>query len=205
LLVNQIPRLSSEGFQDVVRSPGRSLTPNGAVASFAHLLERLDCISSIYQTNEYVGKALTQVGLSEAGSFVSNDYEVFEKWGQAIASANGLICEAANLNDGTGISQRSIVLPVLVVSDGTLWVANYSENGDLQDGPIQKDEVEFYIGDTQQFDKTRREFTISHLHIVTKSGLKHLLQRFAENGADAARLSKEVQTHLESSNSVSIG
>ena len=92
LLVSQIPRLASEGFQDVVRSPGTSSTPSGAVTSFAHLLERLDCNSSIYQTNQYVGKALTQVGLSEAGSFVSNDYEVFEKWGQSIASANGIIC-----------------------------------------------------------------------------------------------------------------
>jgi hypothetical protein len=178
------------------------MTPSGPIVAFAHLLERLDCESSLYQPNQYVGKALTQVGLSEAGSFVSNDYEVFEKWGQAIASANGLIHEAAHLDDGAGMSQRSIVLPVLVVPDETLWVANYSENGVLQEGPVQKDEVEFYIGDTQRFDQTRREFSITHLHIVTKTGLDLLLRRFAEGGSDATRLSEEVEIHLASPKSL---
>jgi hypothetical protein len=187
LLISQIPRLAVESFQDVLQSRGKM--KNGRLY-IGPGTSRRNGVCSLYPPNQYVGKALAQVGLNEAGGYVSNDYEVFEKWGQAIASANGLIRQAGTFGYSMDSpSQGSIILPVLVVPDGTLWVVNYAENGSHQDGPSQSDEVKFFIGDAQTFDpNSAAVFTISHLHVVTKSGLDRLLRRFADSGSDVMHL-----------------
>lgn len=189
LLISQIPRHPLESFQDVIRGAGDAQVRHGRTHYPEFRVSRFDRGNSLYPVNRYVGKALVQVGLNERGDFVSNDSEVFEKWGQAIASANGQLRTAADLSARAGMSQASIVLPVLLVPDEMLWVANYSENGKLQEGPVQQDEVRFYIGDKHKFDpEIMREFTISHLHIVTKTGFRNLLEQFADDDHELSYL-----------------
>jgi hypothetical protein len=194
LLISQIPRTPSESFQDVMQADGVRKTQHGQIRVVGPRVVRLDGAKSIYRPYQYVGKALVQVGYNEAGRFIANDHEVFDKWGQAIASVNGLIREAAYLQVPSGMSQRSVALPVLVVPDGSLWIANYSENGSLQDGPEQVDEVQFFIGDGQTYaPNLDRLYTVSHLHVVTKSGLNNLLESFLGGGANMEHLIDSLQ------------
>lgn len=194
LLISQIPRIPSESFQDVMQAEGVRIVGQTRTTVMGPRVVRLDGTASIYSANQYVGKALVQVGYNDAGRFTANDHEVFDKWGQAIASVNGLIREAANLQVRSQAPQRSIALPVLVVPDGTLWIANYSEDGSLQDGPTETDEVQFFIGDSQTYvPNPDFRFTVSHLHVVTKSGLKNLLESFLDGGANFAHLSDSLQ------------
>lgn len=194
LLVSQIPRIPSESFQDVMQSHG--VRTNGGTRNtvVGPRVNRLKGVESMYCANKYVGKASVQVGYNEGKGFVANDSEVFDKWGQAIASINGMIRDAANLTAPSGSPQRSVALPVLVVPDDSLWTANYAENGSLQEGPCQADEVQFFIGDSQNYvPDLERVFVVSHLHIVTKSRLKDFLRSFLDGGANVSLLKNSLQ------------
>jgi hypothetical protein len=181
LLISQIPRLPAESYLEVLH--GRGEMHRYPPVAVSPKIDRLDGVKSLYPPNQYVGKASIQVGKDSKG-FSANDSEIFDKWGQAIASANDLIVNATWLN-----RQESIILPVLVVTDGTLWVVNYAEEGSRQEGPTQVDEVKFFIGNQQNFEKNPIfSYTISHLHVVTKSGLSNLLQRFMTGGQDFLHL-----------------
>jgi hypothetical protein len=94
------------------------------------------------------------------------------------------------LNENMTIpAHRSVVLPILVVPDETLWVVNYAERGTLQEGPMLRNQAEYFIGHVQGIRQNyNASFTISHLHIVTKTGLNVMLRRLAENGEDAEQL-----------------
>lgn len=194
LLISQIPRIMTESFQEVMQSHGVRKTGEGRTTYPGPRVSRLDEERSIYSPNQYVGKALTQVGYNGVGQFLANDKEVFEKWSQAIASSNDLIRAAAFLQAPSERPQRSIVLPVLVVPDERLWVANYAEDGSLQDGPTLADHVEFFIGDSQTYvENLERLYTLSHLHVVTKSGLNGLLESFLDDGSNVTHLSSSLE------------
>lgn len=189
VLISQIPRAAVESYQTVAQSAGRVkgfsapvLEPGG--------IRRVEGTHSLYPIGDYVGKSLAQVSKNGTDEFKSNDGDVYEKWGQAVASANGLIRKALGLNKNLGMpSQGAIILPVLVVPNERLWTVNYDETGTRQGGPIQVDEVRMYIGVEQTLTGTFAfTYTISHLHIVTESGLEGLLRRFADGGSDVQTL-----------------
>lgn len=195
LLISQIPRIPSESFQDVMQAEGVQKVDGGQVHTVGPRVLRLHGVRSIYPPNQYVGKALVQVGYNDAGRFLANDHEVFDKWGQAIASVNGLIREAATLQVHSEIPQRSVVVPVLVVPDERLWIANYSEDGSLQDGPEQTDQVQFFIGEGQNYvPNLDRLYTVSHLHVVTTSGLQKLLESFLDDGSNFMHLTGSLES-----------
>ncbi|MDO8031924.1 hypothetical protein O3297_00720 [Janthinobacterium sp. SUN128] len=180
LLISQIPRLPAESYISILHSSYISFGPPRVASS--PRIERLDGFKSLYPPNDYVGKASTQVGIN-GKAFISNDSEIFEKWGQAISSASDLIANAIWLEH-----RKSIIIPVLVVPDDTLWAANYAEDGSPDGGPTQVNEVKFFIGDVKKFDNPVFSYPISHLHIVTKLGLSKLLERFINDGQDSTHL-----------------
>lgn len=185
LLVSQIPRIRAESFLHIMSSRG-SGKDGMSIYPQIHILTDG---ASLYPLSEFVGKALSQVGFNGEGKLHSKDSEVFEKWGQAIASSNQLIKRAASLNRSMQKPlQNSAVLPVLVVPDGTLWVVNYSGLGDRTE-PAQAQEAKYFIGSTQTIDEGQSvTFILSHLHIVTKTGLEKLLLRFREGGQDVEHI-----------------
>lgn len=183
LLVSRIPRIREESFQHIVNTMGKGRASYMGNAQ----AQELSGGASLYPMSEFVGKASSQVGFNGEGKLHSKDSEVFEKWGQAIASSNQLISRAASLNYRIEDTlQSSAVLPVLVVPDETLWVVDYYGVNDSAE-PIQANEAQYFIGSDQKtvggsFSGT---FTLSHLHIVTKTGLENLLRRFGKDGQDA--------------------
>ena len=117
------------------------------------------------------------------GLMVGGD-DVFDKWAQAVASLVEMIeTGASQLLKGSRQSLRYIAfLPVLVVSDGTLWIADYSSRGELQREPFQVPELTYYLGRQYALEQQSAVLTISHLHIITRSEIRTWLHGIAQGG-----------------------
>lgn len=169
LLVSRVPRRREESYHEAVRT-GRE-----SCLSYKFLSGR-----SMYRKNEPVGKSTTQVGRTPNKDLSVGDNEVFDKWSQALASSFDLISIA-----GTSFGEfedsylTTVVIPILVVSDGTLWTVDYSANGQVVDGPTQTNECAIYIGKKYIFGKTHSfmEHRVSHLHVYTKKGFDAFLRQ----------------------------
>jgi hypothetical protein len=189
LVVSRVPRAIEEGFHQLVYSyaerpsgPSNDWDPVGRFDHSAALI--LDGRYSIYTVGEHVGKSTTQVGRNEQGQFIGGDSSVYDKWAQAVSSADELVDRAANAYERFAVPVlAALVLPILVVSDGTLWVADYSEQGILERGPLQVDETTMYLGHAYQ-RPLGASYVVSHLHIYTRRGFDAFLHELGEDRRD---------------------
>ena len=180
LLISRIGRIEPESFHQFIYShkPRRDnfgLTTALIPAEVATV--RGD--QSIYPAGEYVGKSTAQIGKNEKGETISADGEVYDKWSQALASASELIADAVHRYKESSMGVCiTAVIPVLVVSDATLWVADYSDDGLLQSAPQQVDQALLYVG-REYWKPMTVAYTVSHLHICTKAAVKTFFERIA--------------------------
>lgn len=128
---------------------------------------------SLYTKDDPVGKSCDQIGRSSGNDIVGSDSNVFEKISQALNSSDDLIKEAASFNSFTKYSV-SIIKPVLVVPDKSLWQIIYDSKGNIKTDPKQVEYVPYYCGKSWPYaesDGKLHEYTLSHLDIVTSSYL----------------------------------
>jgi hypothetical protein len=179
LLVSCVPRSQAECFHEVLYTDN---VP-GVGGSFTRVSSKRGS-RWLYREGEPVGKSMRQVRRDNRGELTGGD-EVFDKWMQALASAAELVADAANQLSvpGTGKPRYVALLPVLVISDNTLWVADYASNGRLARDPFTVQEITFYLGRTYELSRERLTFTISHLHIYTRSHLHALFEQIAGGGS----------------------
>jgi hypothetical protein len=187
LVVSRIPRAAEESFHHLVLAHAREPEP-GEVYSRIDLNRArtlpMEGRYSIYASGEPVGKSTTQVGRNDKGDFVDGDREVFDKWSQALACADDLVAQASDAHERHSAAMfLTSVLPVLVVSDGTLWVADYSEQGVLEREPFSVSEATLFVGRTYSsaFDDA---CILSHLHIYTRTGVVAFLDAIVHNKRD---------------------
>jgi hypothetical protein len=137
----------------------------------------------LYKSGEPVGKAMRQVKRDNRGELVGGD-EVFDKWMQALASAADVVALSADELSvpATGRPRYVAILPVLVVSDDTLWVADYESNGRIRRDPFKVEELTFFLGRKYSLERERTTFIISHLHNFTRTGINTLLDQVARGG-----------------------
>jgi hypothetical protein len=78
-----------------------------------------------------VGKAITQVRWHENGKkLIASAADTYDRWSQCLAAATRLVRMAtAQPGPDDGQPRYTFVMPVLVVSNDTLWVVDYDENG----------------------------------------------------------------------------
>jgi hypothetical protein len=121
LLVSRVPREPQDSRHELLHSTfsGPQFLPHSATLN--------QNPSPLYQMNQGAGKRTAQIIRSSNG-FKDDDRDPYEKWSQALASAADLVKEAA-VAAWDGQWALSLILPVLVVADGTLRVADYSEDG----------------------------------------------------------------------------
>ncbi len=177
LLISRVARVGAESFHEVVHSFKRELRLH-YMPTKLHLPAksvRIHGAHSIYGESEFVGKTMAQLQRTNGG-IDSNDSSVYEKWSQALASAEELIFNSIyryeNLDENDGLAA---ILSVLVVSDQSLWVIDYSGDGTIVDEPKRVDDATLYLG--REYSRPGSlSFTMSHLHIVTKTGLESLLK-----------------------------
>jgi hypothetical protein len=177
LVVSRVPRTNAESYHQVIcsleRDGGPIYQPNLSPCETLQIEYRHS--SSLYRPGEPVGKSTTQIGVSEKGDFVSGDAEVFDKWTQALSSLSELAGDAAwyrdHSEDGFFLT---VLLPVLVIPDGTLWVADYDANGLLVAEPQAANETTIFMG-RDFWRPMAGSYNVSHLHVCTVSGVTQLL------------------------------
>ena len=139
-----------------------------------------------YPEGESVGKSCTQVGIDKSGNFVGGDAGIYDKWAQAIHSCYDLILKACKSNNSQYKEVYSLILPVLVVPDGTLWQVEYDPSGGLETGAAKVDHVSHYIDKPCYVERLGSappvRFNLSHIEIVTQKGLKDLSRLFTNVG-----------------------
>jgi len=178
LLVSCVPRTRTESFHEVL------YTDNVAGVGGSYTRVSLKRGSRfLYRVGDPVGKSMRQIRRDNRGDLTGGD-EVFDKWMQALASAAEQIADAANQLSvpESGKPRYVALLPVLVVSDDTLWVADYLSNGSLQRDPFTIPEITFYLGRKYELPRERVTFTISHLHIYTRGHVHTLFEQIAGGG-----------------------
>ena len=182
LLVSRIPRERDEAFHEVLhayakRAPGE--VP-GSPKDRAEVL-RVSHQGALYPVGRPVGKATAQVGRTSQGELTSADSESYDKWSQALASASDLVSRALQ---GCELTQStlclSVVVPVLVIGDGTLWTVDYNAAGKLTGPPVKADEAELFVDRSYSVGANTR-YRISHLHIYTRSRFKELLSSLVQS------------------------
>lgn len=79
----------------------------------------------------------------------------------------------------------TLVLPILVLADKTLWVADHTAEGVANSKPRQVDECSIYLDATITTMGTYCElsYPISHLLVFTKTGFSDFLWRFRNRKA----------------------
>ena len=186
LLVSRIPRTLDESFHELIhaRYPPASALPGAESSDTVRLVGP----RSIYWQGGYVGKSTAQVGRNEKGEIKSADREVYDKWSQALSSASDLISRAAWAHQERGVhSFLTVILPFLVVSDDTLWVADYSEEGVLQADPYQVEETTIFV-DHRDGPHMGPAFCMTHLHVCTRSHVKPMLTDLAKRSGSWTRI-----------------
>ena len=186
LVVLRTPRLPVEGRMYVVTP-----LPESAVklAGFPQVNVR-QIPTQAYAVGRPVGRSLTQLK-KEKGRLSGTDSDIHEKWAQALASAFDLINASYALARKRPSLTYSTVLPVLVVPDNALWVADYDADGrpvlSRTEGGEERlvrtvDETTFYVGRRYEVGNSNPHFYATHLHILTVSGLTALLRSMSNNG-----------------------
>lgn len=195
LLVSRIPRSDAESKHDIIHTH-RTYTPIPDYVPGGQITVSPSPV--LYPAEAPVGKSMTQIGLNSEGEFVSSDSETYDKWAQALTSLSDLVA------GGWRGHERSlrrdyvcVALPVLVISDTTLWTVDYDAAGVITGGPCQQASVEHYVGRVYA-GPGQHKFVSTHLHIITKSALARFLNQLANDPAhmDALFPSADLPTSL---------
>ncbi len=174
------------------RKGGMFSTMSGYVdVAAAGVIRNIRNDESLYPAKNFVGRNILQLKPAQkAGSYLSaRDSDVYDKWFQALASAFDLVSEALRHAERFVIPHVfTLVLPVVVLPDDTLWQAEYSENGDLLGDPTKTDECEMYVGRSMtpphEIGDITTPYTFSHLHFFTSKGFISFLLRATGAGGD---------------------
>ena len=181
LLVSCVPRTSDEAFHEICLSvdPDKHHLETPPDVYCRAMLPRSKNVRlidehTIYKKLEPVGKSCAQIGRNSNGEIVANDSDVYEKWSQALSSADDLTYLACtDGEDRTGDLAISLVFPLLVVPNGRLWVTEYDAKGHRKHNPHMVDRCSYFVNLSYYHHgaMTGDELIISHLEFVTLDGL----------------------------------
>lgn len=184
LLVSLVPRQLDEAYHVLAHMS----KPSGhVVGDLLGLIRQLRFSNSgLYPPNAGVVKSTTQVGrLEQSSALTSADSDIYEKWGQALASAADLVTasaeEAINFVDGSTLPSTmfTAVVPILVVPNGRLWAVNYDAYGSQIGEPQQVRRASHFVGkDYPLRAGSSKTLEISHMEIVTFDGLFELINLY---------------------------
>lgn len=140
-----------------------------------------------YKTGGFVGKNLLRAKQKKE----KKDKQVIEKleadksadiydgWSQALSSSVELAENACRAATNHQPRFTSLLLPIVVVPNGSLWQAEYDRKGTLPQEPRQADQCDYFV--EQRLKLQGWQFTITHIHFVTLTGLKQLVEHFYKN------------------------
>lgn len=170
LVVCGRPRATGEAYYEFIQS---HLDDTGRGLSSA---TRRAITQQFYEEGKFVGKSLVRVREKNGRLETDTNADIYDRWAQAVASSVELAEGARSFASEMSRAFSSLVLPVVVVPDGTLWKATYDADGRIGEAPAVVEECEFFVG--RKLNLGRQPFVLTHIHFVTLSGLESLLSRF---------------------------
>lgn len=181
LLISCLPRRDDESFHEIVYSANpetnpidESAEPYGIAMQPTSKSIRLTSEHTIYKPGDAVGKSSEQVGRKMNNDITSGDSGVYEKWAQALSSANDLTYLAcSDGSERTGNVALSAVFPIVVVPNGRLWQTQYDGEGNRIADPEQVARCSYFVGRNyyHRSPSGGDELALSHLEFVTLDGL----------------------------------
>jgi hypothetical protein len=192
LLVQRVPRPGGESFHEIMQSRDSNAPSMGTPLSAPSGWLGADLFrmsgTHLYDSRQQVGKSLKRVKAADSG-FSASDTDIYEKYTQALSSMDELVQSAAHgLRPRYAQVLSRAFLPILLVSDGSLWVADYDSSGNLIADPrVEPDETAFYLGwnyelHNPQSPSQPAAFTISHFHLMTRRRLPKFLEEIQQRG-----------------------
>lgn len=174
LMVLTVPRTADESYHQVYWY-------NGSNANCQYM-RTTDCI---YPAGGPCGKSLAQVGKTVGGDLVGPDSEIYDKWVQALASGAGLVVVPSGAPDHS--REWRAILPIVVVPDNTLWLAEHDENGTLKEPPKPAMAIDYFVGHEYLLKLGNREFKYfaSHVEFLTFTGLEERVAKMASGSGRA--------------------
>lgn len=181
LVVLRTPRLGKEAKHEFIYS--YELNNPTSIASGFVSARSISIPSELYAAGQPAGRSTAQVGrIATDKTFATGDSGVYEKWAQALSSATDLVHDAVKAHHRSDRPATvSAVFPVLVVSNETLWAADYTDDGSRTGVPEQIDEALLYVGRDYK-GPGRFAFKATHLHIYTKRGIEEFLTSVGDGG-----------------------
>lgn len=138
---------------------------------------------SLYPKDVFVAKSADQVGRNLNREITSTDGGVYDKISQAVNSCFDLISEAHYLNTENSQNFLTLVCPVLVIPDASLWQVKYSDDGSQIGDPEHINHISYYIGKEWMVGSgfTSLSYKLSHLEIVTFSEIQVFIKKIADD------------------------
>lgn len=171
LVVCGRPRTTAESFYVYIESIYYEHTTATAI-----MMKSVIPGQQFYRPGEFVGKSL--VRLKEKNGVLATDTnaDIYDRWSQALASSVELAERACSFANSRNKNFCSLVLPIVVVPNGTLWTATYDDSGAIPQDPCAVDTCEFFV--ERRISVKGHPFALTHVHFATLRGLPTLLSRF---------------------------
>jgi hypothetical protein len=182
LMVLRVPRKKNESYMDCLKCRfiyGEGMKYRNIAGRF-----RQDCCG--YRTGDPIGKDTKQISRSKDNCLKQGDQEVYDKWAQAVHSAYTFITDAvcsgwsSKAEEGDPVTLR--IIPVVIVPNGTLWAADFSDISPFKyRGPVQVDRCSYLIERKVPIPESsiKETYTMSHLEFMTIDGLESFCRQFA--------------------------
>ena len=172
LVISRMPRVEPEAFHEIIRSWHRK-----QIGDTVFTIERADGPHlKLYPASEYVGKSTKQIKYDGSRKLIASDSDTYDKWSQALSASSSLIRTATKSFPGHDRYRHTFIMPILLVSDSTLWVVDYAEDG-KRSAPKKVDETTLLVDRRYSCgDKNAKEYRINHLHVYTRTGFVNLLK-----------------------------
>jgi hypothetical protein len=174
LIISGTQRTYEESFHDFVHSDARPAAATGTYVCRSHVR------NGIYPSSGFVGKSLLRLRPNaEEAKFVRTsaiESEIYNRWAQALASAHELCREALSDGDQKQLPACAVVLPAVVVPDGTLWTVEYDGEGSFGSGPVETPSTTFFVNHEVVVVPKNCWMNLSHVHFLTVRGLRDFVE-----------------------------
>ena len=200
LLISCVPRLKAEAFHEVlhavdpeVHNLDFSKDEDGDededvyIAAMALGAEsiRWNRHDSWYFPGDPVGKSCEQVGRTLKNELTSEGATIYDKWSQALGSADGLVDQAgAAWQESRDKETWSLVVPIVVIPNGRLWVAEYDKEGNRFGSAKTVDRCSYFVNRSYECEPPVGHgctYTISHLEFLTVDGLEQFVDKYCRD------------------------
>jgi hypothetical protein len=181
LVICGTERRGEEAYHELIVNYGDGVVSQQLGTGPFSLTRRADAKRSFYPPGDFVGKTLLRLKPEKPNStvgVVAPDSDVYERWAQALASGLGLAKAACDVRQGCQVIW-SAILPVVVVSNNSLWRMGYDDDGKIASPPERVEQCDFYVA-RRIWAGDQNMFTFSHIHFFTLTGFQKFLTLMAD-------------------------